>query len=477
MSICCSNPGLAPNYTVCFPDQQTIPGGVTAANPFYDFDARESFWTYTIEIDPGGPEIKDLSNWVLQICPKLTVKDFVVEISQDGQTFIPITHIEVVGVDPPSGVLNVLKINRAQKKGTTLIYRIKIINPTFFNLAGQPGTIAIKAGTGIFLFNENSCLHALPTPSLDCITVHRPHQGVPPVLTLTKRCPKHDTVIYSIGDTITLNLEVTNPGTVDVAGVTVLDLLNIPLGVIIGAVSTDPVAVVAPLQPTYTNQDILFTWSGLTIPPGVTSLAISFTILDAPVEVTFITNVDAGIETLSGTDNLTCVIAVYHTVQIHSLDCNLQLCLVFNSRALVNLLVPSYGFCVPGSCPTQKLLPPNSIECIVIEKIYDSCFQNENIFKNTTVPFPELVTGQQINCTIHDLIFCEILEQKDLGSGFISFILKVYVTLILQDPVNDIVSVIRVVNFIKTVTLCAPESTIFSCANSQPISCICIVTN
>lgn len=96
MSLCCSNPSAEPNYTICFPDQQIIPGGALAANPFYDFNARVSYWTYTIEIDAGGSVIKDLSNWVLQICPELKAEDLTVEFSQDGQTFIPISQIEVL---------------------------------------------------------------------------------------------------------------------------------------------------------------------------------------------------------------------------------------------------------------------------------------------------------------------------------------------------------------------------------------------
>lgn len=499
MSLCCSNPATEPNYTICFPDQQVIPGGMLEANPFYDFNSRVSYWTYTIEIDSGGSEIKDLSNWVLQICPELSVDDLKVEISQDGQTFIPITDIEVLGVDPPSGVRNVLKINRAQLKGTTLIYRISIIDNNLFDLAGESGTIGIKAGTGIFLFNENSCLHSLPTPSLDCIKVHRPHQNLPPIPTLTKRCPKHDTVIYSVGDTININLEVTNPGSVPITDVSVLDLLNIPPGVTIGAVATDPPAIITPLQPTYTNEDILFTWNSLTIPPGVTSLAINFTILAAPVDISFITNVDAGIGDLSGTDQFTCIIAVYQEVENVMLDCELQLCLLFKSRSLVNLLVPSYGYCIPSPCINKLSFPkilenqgqaeekesssisqccplPDRIECLFLEKIYDSCFQKEEVSRSTTVPFPNLIPGEMINCQIHDFIMCEIIEEQDLGGGIKVFTLRIYLTLILQDPDHGEVSVIRVVTVKKSVTLCAPEGTIIDCTDSQPLSCLCMVT-
>lgn len=410
------------------------------------------------------------------------------------------------------GILNVLKIDRPQQKGTTLIYRISINNPNLFDLAGEAGTIAIKAGTVSFIFNENNCLHALPTPSLDCIKVHRPHQILPPVLTLTKRCPQHDTVIYSVGDTININLEVTNPGSIDVLNITVQDLLNIPSGVTIGAVTTDPAASIVPLQPTYADEDILFTWSSLSIPQGITSLAVSFTILAAPVEISFITNVDAGIESLSGTDRFTCVIGVYEEVVSTSLDCDLELCMIFKTRDLVNLLVPSYGYCIPSPCICSCLCPevyqpsvqenvgqdpikkkyaknketqmlaekgcpsPDRIECLSIEKIYDSCFQNEIVSKGVTVPFPNLVPGQIISCQIHDFIMCEIIEEQDLGGGIKTLTFRIYVTLILQDSPDNEVEVIRVVTFTKLVTLYAPEGTTIDCTDSQPVSCFCMVS-
>jgi hypothetical protein len=142
--ICCSRPPEDPNYTICFPAQQLIPGDTTEANPFYDFTNEVSYWTYIIQIDDGGPVTPDLSHWVLQICPELTEDDLVVEISIDGGlTFTPINQFEVLAIDPPTGIEDVLKIEREQDKGTTVIYRITISDPDFFNLAAEPATLGI----------------------------------------------------------------------------------------------------------------------------------------------------------------------------------------------------------------------------------------------------------------------------------------------------------------------------------------------
>jgi|GEM_PF-5057480 len=514
MTICCSNPTVPPNYTVCFPSTQVIPNGSTQANPYYDFAARISYWTYTIEISPAGPELKDLSYWVLQICPdrNLTAQDFVVEISTDGGiNFFPISEIEVLTVDPPTGVQNVLKIERAQDKGTTVIYRIAIIDPAFFDLAAEAGTIAIKAHNDSIYFDENTCLHALPTPSVDCDRVMPP----PPLeLTLTKRCPKHTTIIYTVGDTLSLNLELTNPGDVDVLNVTVLDKINIPAGVIIGNILTDPPAALTPLQVTYTNQDLLITWSGLTIPPGVTSLAFQFTILDAPTLETVITDIDAGIGSLSGTNRYNCIIAVSRFDPMTSIICDLQLCLAINSTRIVDLLLPSYGFCtpapcfaLPGVCPTPPppqcdmpfvesicksdnhpvisqiqpgLCPPGGcpeplrIECAQVEKVYDSCFVVEKISRDTTVPFANLAAGSLVSCFPID-ITCQIVNKTFNSDGLANLTLIFFITLILTDPNNPQITVLRTFGRLKRIVICAPEGTDIDCNKSRVLSCICYV--
>jgi hypothetical protein len=183
--ICCSQPPADPNYTVCFPAQQATPVGIRE-NPFYYFAARRSYWTYTIQIDGDGGQISDLSHWDLQICQALANQgdpgDFTVEVSTDGVTYSPFSGVlEVLpgddpSLNPPVAVTGLLKIdfeNEGQATGTTVFYRITILDPVFFDLAAEPGTVIIKHGTnpdpGYQVFNSGSCgSNVLPTPSVGC---------------------------------------------------------------------------------------------------------------------------------------------------------------------------------------------------------------------------------------------------------------------------------------------------------------------
>ncbi len=325
--ICCSQPpDPALNYTVCFPAQQVIPGGLTRANPFYDVANQRSYWTYTIQIDPGpGQLITNMSHWDLQICSLLAAQqdpnDFNVEVSADGVNYVPVPSWDVLpGGDPsipgppPPVVPDVLKINQGQTKGTTMFYRITILDPAFFDLAAEPGTIIIKQGAnpapGFEIFSVATCgNNALPTPSFACN-----HQQQP-ALSLTKACPELPPGIthFNAGATVTITLDVTNSGTTDVTGVTVLDLINVPAGVTISGLTVSNGGTASPPPPPggYTNTDITVTWAGLTIPAGTTvPLTVTFTILAAPATGAVITNVDAGIGALSGTGMFRCTISV-----------------------------------------------------------------------------------------------------------------------------------------------------------------------
>jgi hypothetical protein len=40
---------------------------------------------------------------------------------------------------------------------------------------------------------------------------------------------------------------------------------------------------------------------------------------------------------------------------------------------------------VPGQCPPEGCPPPTRIECIVVDKVYDSCFQLDDRSQNTII--------------------------------------------------------------------------------------------
>lgn len=538
MAISCSNPATPPSYNLTFPDTQVIPSSEIKSNPFYDFTANKSYWTYIIDIDSSS-ELNDLSYWVLQICPEITVEELSVEVSTDGgDSFIPVLDIEVLGVDPPTGVFSVLKINRPQNRGTTNIYRIEINSPTFYDLAAQSGTIAIAAGTLNFFFVATTCPESFPTPSIRCqqIAPTRP-------LTLTKSCPKPPASFFTIGDTVTISLEVTNPNDLPVNNVTVVDKIDVPVGVTIGALTPVPTAFVNPLLPPYTNTDITVTWTLASVLPGVTPLSVSFPILDAPTTETVITNVDAGIDKLSGTDEFECFIPVINEAKPTNLNCSIQLCTVIKSKRTSQLLVPSYGFCIPppctalpgvcppspppqcdvplstgdadslqqpnteatfscfeksiqsdseihkvqedakvsqvqpGLCPPEGCPPPTRIECIKVDKLYDSCFQIDNIDRTITVFFADLTPGEVIKCELICDPVCSVIERTPLPDGLTKVMLKISIPLAQQSPNDDCVNCTRIIELFKTIALCAPEGTKIDCSETTVLSCICVVSS
>lgn len=139
-------------------------------------------------------------------------------------------------------------------------------------------------------------------------------------LTLQKLCPIPPAGRnFTVGDTVTITLNVRNNSPTAATGVTVVDLLNVPAGVTISSLTTAPAAtsIVPPTGPYTGNVNITTTWTGLTIPANATvPLTITFTILGAPFGTTEITNVDAGIGQLSGTNQFRCTIPVTREVPI-----------------------------------------------------------------------------------------------------------------------------------------------------------------
>ena len=133
-------------------------------------------------------------------------------------------------------------------------------------------------------------------------------------LNLTKVCPTPTppNTHFTVGDTVTITLTVTNSDSTNATGVTVVDQIRIPADVQISSLTTTPLAtLISPPTGPYSNTDIVITWTGLTIPALSSQvLTVTFTILAAPPLGDVITNVDAGIGGLSGTNLFTCTIPV-----------------------------------------------------------------------------------------------------------------------------------------------------------------------
>lgn len=133
----------------------------------------------------------------------------------------------------------------------------------------------------------------------------------------------------------------------------------------------------------------------------------------------------------------------------------------------------------PGECPPEGCPPPTRIECIVVDKVYDSCFQLESFTRDfeigsTDFSFNNFFVGQNVPCELDD-ITCQVLNRVPVNGGFMTLTILVTITLRLTNPNNPLQSVLRTFTFIKTVTLCCPDGVDPDCSEST-IFCTCAIS-
>lgn len=173
------NPNLTGgSITISFPAKQIIPNGTCQDNPFYDTVNQRSFWSYTIETTAG---IDRFEHWALQICGALAArkdkKDFSIDFSDDGGTsFTAVNGFLVTPNDNLTGLTNAIRINESQGATSCRIYRITILNPDFFNLEADPGTLVARVESDNLTFDPATTCSASPllTPSTNCTLVPVP---------------------------------------------------------------------------------------------------------------------------------------------------------------------------------------------------------------------------------------------------------------------------------------------------------------
>lgn len=133
----------------------------------------------------------------------------------------------------------------------------------------------------------------------------------------------------------------------------------------------------------------------------------------------------------------------------------------------------------PGMCPPEGCPPPTRIECIVVDKVYDSCFQINDLTRDTTISdfttdmFSE---GDVIPCAQNGDITCSEISRVDAGGGFFTVTILVSVPVTLTNPNDPTETVDRTFTFTKTATLCCPPGVSPDCSESSILFCNCIVT-
>lgn len=128
----------------------------------------------------------------------------------------------------------------------------------------------------------------------------------------------------------------------------------------------------------------------------------------------------------------------------------------------------------PGECPPEGCPPPTRIECIVVDKVYDSCYQIHDLTRDmsistatefTTGPFAvgdviasSLTTGASVTCTE--------ISRVAAGDGFFTITLLVSVPITMVNPNDPTETVERIVSFTKVATLCCPPGVSPDCTES-----------
>ncbi|WP_227763813.1 hypothetical protein [Zhaonella formicivorans] len=141
----------------------------------------------------------------------------------------------------------------------------------------------------------------------------------------------------------------------------------------------------------------------------------------------------------------------------------------------------------PGVCPVEGCPPPTRIECIVVDKVYDSCFQVEDRTRTTTIttgltgqfPTGTFTVGQVVPCSLTSgqQISCTEVSRVPAGDGFVTVTVLVSVPLTLTNPNAATETVDRVFTFTKTATLCCPEGVTPDCSESTLLFCNCVVSS
>jgi len=137
---------------------------------------------------------------------------------------------------------------------------------------------------------------------------------------------------------------------------------------------------------------------------------------------------------------------------------------------------------VPGQCPPEGCPPPTRIECIVVDKVYDSCFQLDDRSQNTIITefIDQVEVGDVVPCALTEgeEISCEEISKTPVNdSGFFTVTVLIRVPITLTNPEDPTQQAERVFMFPKTVTLCCPEGTEIDCSESTLLFCQCVVTD
>ena len=140
----------------------------------------------------------------------------------------------------------------------------------------------------------------------------------------------------------------------------------------------------------------------------------------------------------------------------------------------------------PGPCPPEGCPPPTQIDCIVVDKVYDSCYQVDDRTRTSTVtigdggqwPTGVFTVGQVVPCALTSgaEISCTELSRVPAEDGFVTVTMLISIPVTLTNPNDAEETTDRVFNFTKTATLCCPTGVEPDCSESTLMFCNCVIT-
>jgi len=117
----------------------------------------------------------------------------------------------------------------------------------------------------------------------------------------------------------------------------------------------------------------------------------------------------------------------------------------------------------PGPCPSTGCPPPTEIDCIMVTKLYDFCFQQDTL-QNVCATISETCTGATTaSCTVvADCVF--VSSTPSSVSGFVDATFAIAATVTFTTTVDTTTCTsTTTATFTKTVTLCGPAGTTQTC--------------
>jgi hypothetical protein len=128
---------------------------------------------------------------------------------------------------------------------------------------------------------------------------------------------------------------------------------------------------------------------------------------------------------------------------------------------------------VPGPCPPTGCPPPTEIDCVIVDKVYDSCIQLHDLGIVATDLQPDCFTGAQAggSCQVTGIACAEAARTQEGDFATIILSVAVFRTITITNAAGGVICTFTTTdNFFKTVTLCSPPGTTVNC---QLVSATC----